>query len=310
MGSETAATSDASFSASLSTSEAQARHILDALAESFDSTQVVIAAAEAGDGRWTVSLHFREAPNETAVRALIGHAAGPETANALVFARIGATDWVRASLQGLTPVAAGRFIVHGAHDRRRVQPNRIGIEIEAALAFGTGHHGTTRGCLLALARIIKARRPRKVLDIGTGTGVLAIAAARAMHWRVLASDIDPRAVAAARANARHNRAGAEVEVIRAEGFNAPRLRTRAPFDLVFANILLAPLKRMAAPMRRLIGPGGCVVLSGLLTGQANAALAAYRAQGLVLARRIHLNGWVTLVLRVPFHSPQTQGNRR
>ncbi len=151
-------TSDASTCALVSTSEAKARHILDALAESFDSTHVVVAASEDRDGRWTVSLHFREAPDETAVRALIALAAGPEAANALVFETIGATDWVEASLQGLTPVVAGRFVVHGAHDRGRVPANRIGIEIEAALAFGTGHHGTTRGCLMALDRLAK-RRP-------------------------------------------------------------------------------------------------------------------------------------------------------
>jgi ribosomal protein L11 methyltransferase len=294
-----ASASDASFCALVSTSEGQARHILDALAESFDSADVVVSASEAGDGRWTVSLHFREAPNETAVRALIGLAAGPEAANTLLFEHIGAKDWVRASLQGLTPVGAGRFIVHGAHDRGHVPVCRIGIEIEAALAFGTGHHGTTRGCLLALDRFIKNRaksRRLRVLDLGTGSGVLAIAVARALHCQVLASDNDPRAVAAARANARLNRAAA-VEVIRADGFNSRRFRAHAPFDLIFANILLAPLKRMALSMRRLVGPNGSVILSGLLAAQANAALAVYRAQGLVLERRIHLDGWVTLVLR-------------
>jgi ribosomal protein L11 methyltransferase len=296
--------SDASFCASVSTSEAEARQILDALSESFDSADVVVAAAEARDGRWTVSLHFREAPNETAVRALIALSGGPATANALAFATIGATDWVQASLQGLTPVEAGRFIVHGAHDRARVAPNRIGIEIEAALAFGTGHHGTTRGCLIALDRLAK-RRPggrgakARVLDLGTGSGVLAIAAARILRAAALASDNDVLAVRAARANARLNRAGAAVEVIRADGCKARRFGERAPFCLIFANILLGPLKRLAGPMRRLVGANGYVVLSGLLPAQANAALAAYRARGLVLAHRITLDGWATLVLRAP-----------
>jgi ribosomal protein L11 methyltransferase len=302
-------TSNASFCARVSTGEAEARHILDALAESFDSTHVVVAASEDRDGRWMVSLHFREAPNETAVRALIALAAGPETANALVFETIGATDWVQTSLAGLTPVAAGRFIVHGAHDRGRVPPNRIGIEIEAALAFGTGHHGTTRGCLMALDRFAKRRpKARRVLDLGTGSGVLAIAAARSLRAPALASDNDALAVRAARANARLNRAGATVEVIRADGLTARRFRARAPFDLIFANILLRPLKRMATPMARLLGANGCVVLSGLLAAQAGAALAAYRARGLVLERRIQIEGWVTLVLRAPSNpSPASDG---
>jgi len=294
--------SDASYRACVATSEARARHILDALAECFDSSDVVVAASEERDGLWTLSLHFRDPPNETAVRALVGLAAGPATANALVFGSVAATDWVKASLQGLTPVEAGRFIVHGAHDRERVQQNRIGIEIEAALAFGTGHHGTTRGCLMALDRL--ARRPRhrrgaraRILDLGTGSGVLAIAAARALRRPVLATDNDPAAVRAARANARLNRAGALVEVIRADGFRARPLRAGARFDLILANILLGPLKQMAAPMARAAAANGHIILSGLLAAQARAALAAYRAHGMVLQHRIHLDGWVTLELR-------------
>src|ERR1700693_1461978 len=255
-------TPDASFCAFLSTSEAKARHILDALAESFDSTHVVVAASEDRDGMWTVSLHFREAPNEAAVRALIALAAGRETANALVFETIGATDWVKARLQGLTPVEAGRFMVHGAHDRSRVAPNRIGIEIEAALAFGTGHHGTTRGCLLALDRICKPRggkAARRILDLGTGSGVLAFAATRALRQRVLATDIDAAAVRAGRANVTLNRCGPLIDVVRADGVTSGSVRARAPYDLIFANILLAPLQRLAGPLTRLTAPGAHVV---------------------------------------------------
>jgi ribosomal protein L11 methyltransferase len=205
---------------------------------------------------------------------------------------------VSESLAGLAPVAVGRFVVHGAHDRAGIPVNRIGIEIEAALAFGTGHHGTTRGCLVALDDLCKSlprgRRSRRVLDLGTGSGVLAIAAARALRRRVLATDIDASAVRVARANARLNRTGAMVEVVKADGVTARSVRQGAPFDLVFANILLGPLQRIAAPLKRLLAPGGRVVVSGLLPAQANAAMAAYRP--LVLERRIDLDGWTTLVL--------------
>jgi ribosomal protein L11 methyltransferase len=180
-----------------------------------------------------------------------------------------------------------------------VPANRIGIEIEAALAFGTGHHGTTRGCLLALDRILKGRRPRTILDVGTGSGVLAIAAARALRRPVLASDIDGRAVTIARENARLNRAGAFIETLHRAGIGTRHFRQRAPFDLIFANILLEPLRVMATPMARLVAPNGQVVLSGLLLAQATPALASYRARGLVLSRRIRLEGWATLVLTRP-----------
>ena len=278
----------------LETDEQSAHHIVDLFAESFATDETAVSRVDIGAGRWRVAMHFRVAPDEKTIRALTAAAAGNAAAKALRFERVAATDWVRESLAGLAPVTAGRFIVHGGHDRARIPHNRIGIEIEAALAFGTGHHGTTRGCLLALDWLCKSRPRRRILDLGTGSGVLAIAAARALRQRVLATDIDGSAVRAARANAALNRAGGFVEVIRADGVTAPKLRERSPYDLVFANILLRPLQRLAAPLARLTAPGARVVLSGLLASQANAAIAAYR--GLALERRIDLDGWTTLVL--------------
>jgi ribosomal protein L11 methyltransferase len=310
----------ATLAACLETDEQSARRIADLFAETHDADEVAVALDDAGGGRWRVAIHFRGAPDKTAVQALIAAAAGPAAAKALRFEQVAAKDWVRESFAGLKPVAAGRFMVHGAHDRSRVAANRIGIEIEAALAFGTGHHGTTRGCLLALDRLRKAQKGRRrvsetptrlavarrpppfrgrnrirILDLGTGSGVLAIAAARALRRRVLATDIYAGAVRVARDNARLNHVGALVEVLRADGVAAHGVRTRAPFDLIFANILLRPLQRFATPLTRLAAPGAHVVLSGLLSAQANAAIAAYR--GLVLERRIELDGWATLVLR-------------
>jgi ribosomal protein L11 methyltransferase len=277
-----------------------ARRLADVLAETFDPGEAAVAAFERATS-WALEVHFAQAPDEAALRALVADICDEETARRLSFEHVAERDWVAASLAGLKPVAAGRFLIHGAHDRARVPPHRIGIEIEAALAFGTGHHGTTRGCLLALDRIVKSgggrARTMGVLDVGTGTGVLAIAAAKALRTRITASDIDARAVAVARDNARSNHVGALVEVVHAAGLSARRLRAHAPFDLVLANILLPPLKRLAAPIARLLAPGAHVILSGLLHAHANAALAAYRAQGLRLVARIPLDEWVTLVLR-------------
>jgi ribosomal protein L11 methyltransferase len=274
--------------------ETTAKRLSDLLSESFEDTAAAVAAFEGTDGQWNVEVHFEEPPDEAAVRALVRDAAGGDLK--LVFETVAAKDWVAASLAGLKPVTAGRFTVHGEHDRSVVAPNRIGIEIEAALAFGTGHHGTTRGCLLALDGLVKMNRPRRVLDVGTGTGVLAIAAAKALRCPVLASDIDPEAVRIARENARLNRASPFVTCVHAAGLADSRFRARAPFDLILANILLAPLTRLARPMRGLLAPGAHVILSGLLARQENAALAAYRPHGFVLRQRIPLAEWVTLVL--------------
>ena len=292
----------------LETDEQSARRVGDLVAEGFAADELAVSLVETGPAAWRVTIYFEDAPDESALRKLVEAAAGNAAANALRLERVAAKDWVTESLAGLEPVRAGRFIVHGAHDRAKVPLNRIGIEIEAALAFGTGHHGTTRGCLLAFDRLCKTQdnKPLRILDLGTGTGVLAIAAARALHRHVLASDIDGPSVQAARGNARLNRAGPLVEVIRADGVGP--LRRRGPFDLVFANILLRPLQRLATPLTGLIAPGGRLILSGILKSQANAARTSYH--GLVLEHRADIDGWTTLVLKKPHRrSPRVVRHR-
>jgi ribosomal protein L11 methyltransferase len=290
----TPATRRASFAIG---NEATAKRVVDLLTESFFEGQAAIAAFEGPGGRWDITVHFADAPDERSIRELVGIAAGDEVAQGIRFDTVEAKDWVKATLEELVPVRAGRFIVHGRHDRSRVPPNKLGIEIEAALAFGTGHHGTTRGCLLLLDGVLKAHRPRRVLDLGTGTGVLAIAAAKALRIGLLASDIDPLSVRVARDNAGLNGTGDLVEVIRATGFSAPQFAARGPFDLVLANILANPLRQMATPMARHLAPSALVILSGLLPQQAQSVIAAYRGRGLVLERHIEIEGWSSLLLR-------------
>jgi ribosomal protein L11 methyltransferase len=289
--------------ARLVTDAGTAHRLSDALMEVFDPGETAIATFEDASARekggWAVEIYFERPPDRDAVRALLRDVAGDAVGERVAFTTVAARDWVAQSLAGLAPVPAGRFVIHGSHDRRRVPPNQIGVEIEAALAFGTGHHGTTRGCLLALDRLLDRGRPRRILDVGSGTGVLAIAAALATRRRVQAGDIDAVSVRVARDNARLNRAGALVHVIRANALADRRMRAGGPYDLVFANILLGPVRRLATPVRAVTAPGARVVISGLLSSQGTAALAAWRARGFVLERRIVLDGWVTLVLARP-----------
>jgi ribosomal protein L11 methyltransferase len=277
--------------------EFSAKRIVDLLTESFEEGQAAIAAFESPEGRWDVTVHFADPPDETSIRDLVSLASDDTVAASIVFDSIEAKDWVKESLKGLVPVRAGRFIVHGQHDRDQVRPNQLGIEIEAALAFGTGHHGTTRGCLIYLDYVLRAKAPKRMLDLGTGTGVLAIAAAKATKRRVLATDIDPMSVKVARENMRLNGVGNLVDTVCATGFSSPAFGDRAPFDLILANILANPLRAMSTDMSRHLTRNGMVILSGLLPHQAMSVIAAYRARGLVLRKHQIVEGWSSLLMQ-------------
>lgn len=249
------------------------------------------------DGGWAVDGWFF-ADNAEAIerraRTALGAAAGRL---AIAVTEVPEdVDWVALSLEGLKPVIAGRFVVYGAHDRDRIPAGLTGIEIEANQAFGTGHHATTWGCLMALSRLLETRRFASVLDLGTGSGVLAIAIARKTKRQVLATDIDPLAVTIARENAEINGVGHLVTVVTAAGFAHPALSGRH-FDLILANILAGPLKALAPQFRAHTRPGARIVLSGILASQAAAVLAAFRAQGFARERTLAREGWSTLVLR-------------
>jgi ribosomal protein L11 methyltransferase len=203
-------------------------------------------------------------------------------------------DWVAKSLEGLQPVRAGRFFVHGAHDRDRIEEGDIAIEIEAGQAFGTGHHGTTAGCLEMLGAVAEAGKPGNALDLGAGSAVLAIALAKLTKIPVLATDIDPVATAVAAGNVRLNGVADLVECITATGFDHPAFAARGPFDLAVANILAGPLIELAPGMAQQVKPGGSLVLSGILDRQEEGVLAAYVAAGFRHLDTLHREGWVTI----------------
>ena len=256
---------------------------------------LAVTLFETGPPAWVVEAYYDHAPSLTAVeQALAGHAGG---SGRPLLEMVPDTNWVALSQAALPPVRAGRFIVHGAHDRPRFAMQRWAIEIEAGEAFGTGHNATTVLCLEALDGLIRRRHFARVLDLGCGTGVLAIAAARALPGvRVLASDNDPIALAIARENAKLNRVGARVETVPATGLAHPALRRARPFDLVLANLLPGPLIALAPAMRRIIRSGGVAVLSGLLNHQAREVAATYLASGFRLLGRRQDAGWTALVL--------------
>jgi ribosomal protein L11 methyltransferase len=205
-------------------------------------------------------------------------------------------DWIAKSLEGLKPVRAAGFVVHGSHDRGKVRAGEIAIEIDAGQAFGTGHHGTTAGCLEVISDVMRSRRVKRVLDLGTGSGVLAIAARKLGPVQVLATDIDPIATRVARENVRLNGIASGIALETAPGFHSTAFGRHGPFDLIIANILARPLMRMAPQLAAQLAPGGDVILSGILASQRWKVLAAYNGAGLRHVRTIWREGWVTIHL--------------
>lgn len=273
--------------------EAAAQALAEAL-EALDPVATELRDHDDETGLWDVGAHFAGAPDRAGL-ALLAHLHG---APDFRVARVEDRDWVAQVRAELTPVAAGRFVVFGSHDRARIPVNRVGLEIEAAQAFGTGHHATTQGCLIALDRLARQGfAPRRVADIGGGTGVLAMAAVALWRAPAIAGDIDPLATETARANVAANGFAGFVGCVTAAGFRHPRLMRGGRYDLVCANILAAPLKALAPDMARAQPAGGVAILSGLLTRQAAGVLAVYSGWGYRPIDRIAIGDWTTLVLR-------------
>ncbi|WP_165498180.1 50S ribosomal protein L11 methyltransferase [Siculibacillus lacustris] len=247
---------------------------------------------------WTVDALIFDADDEADAVARVREALGAEAEDHALTTTVLDLDanWVAMSEEIRHPVAAGRFFVHGSHDRHRRPPNGVAIEIDAEMAFGTGHHATTWACLAALDALLKRRSYARPLDLGTGTGVLAIALARVLHVPIVATDIDPVAVAIARANAHLNGVGREIRAVVADGMKARLLAEEAPYDLVVANILAGPLTRLAAPVARSLSYDATVVLSGLRTIERGRVLAAWAACGLHFVGEVERDGWLALVL--------------
>ena len=246
-----------------------------------------------------LQLYLDMAPDRTEVTALLAAAAAAAGVESPAFAcePLPEVDWVAESHKALPPVCAGRFYVHGSHVAAPAPAGRIPILIDAATAFGTGRHESTRGCLIALGDLAKRRQVRRALDMGCGSGLLAIAMAHLWRRPVVAVDNDAQSVAVTRENAAINGVAPWIRAQWGDGYRGSELARQGPFDLIVANILAGPLAAMAPDLARHLAPGGTAVLSGLLTGQAQAVLAAHRVQGLALASRLTLGTWSTLVLR-------------
>ena len=256
-------------------------------------TGVGVFEVEDGSETWEVGAYFTDVPDEVALALL----AAVHSAAEFVVSELPETDWVAHVRRELSPVEAGRFFVYGSHDADKVPEGRVALLIEAAMAFGTGHHGTTLGCLRALDRLIdQGFQARSTADIGCGTAVLAMAAAKIWPERVLASDIDAVAVEVADANVRANGLEGRVACIEATGFDHTDLRGDAQFDLVFANILKGPLVQLAPDMAKALETGGHAILSGILVEQAEEVIAVYTRNGLNLVNREDIVDWTTLTL--------------
>jgi ribosomal protein L11 methyltransferase len=248
--------------------------------------------------RWLLEGFARQAPDRVALETALALATAclGMAPPSLQIEQIPDTDWVLANLRDFPPIAAGRFYVHGSHYEGKPPAGRIALKVDAGAAFGSGEHATTRGCLLAIDGLLRRRRFRHPLDLGCGSGILAMALAKAAHVPVMAADIDPTAVAVARRNAAQNGVRPLLSAVVSPGYRHPAIRRHRPYDLIVANILARPLVAMAADLSRHLAKDGYAVLSGLLVRQERQVLAAHRLQGLSLVARLRVQGWSTLVL--------------
>ena len=248
---------------------------------------------EDGSGEWEVGAYFIEKPDEISL-LLLENAFG---AGGFIISKIPETDWVAKVKRELSPVEAGRFFVCGKHDLKKTPTDRVGLLIEASMAFGTGHHGTTKGCLLALDKILsEVTNLKNVIDIGCGTAVLAMAVAKTSSAKIMASDVDPVAVEVALANLKANNLENRVDCIEAMGFEDFRIKSRGPYDLIFANILKRPLIDLAPDISGHMSSGGLAIISGILDEQAEEIIDFYQQNGLVVFGRIDIGEWVTLTV--------------
>lgn len=285
---------------------ASAERIAEILSSLDPSPAEAVSTEEASRSLWSLDVFCVDEEDAHGAADII-HLEAPSARIAVK--KLEDRDWVTESLKGLPAVHAGRFVVAGAHELARVGPGRTAVWIEAGPAFGTGHHGTTKGCLLTLADIARTRPLGNVLDLGSGSGVLALAALKAGAKSAVATDIDPESVRVASENARNNKAGPRLRLLTATGTNHCQIRSGGPYDLVMANILARPLVQLAHEIAQITKPGGRILLSGLLTRQEPQVRGAYAARGLVLKSRKRINGWSTLLYERPKPSAAAQATR-
>lgn len=264
---------------------------IEGMADAADAVSEFIS----GPGAHTLEAYYSSEAIALQVANSLSSTLSVELARQVRLEKVARRNWVAEVERGSPPLKIGRFLVHGTHNREAARGSHFAIEIEAGLAFGTGRHATTAGCLLAIDEFSRRRAVRSVLDVGCGSGVLAIAAAKAMsRASIVASDIDPIAVAVTRRNARINGVSGRVEVLRAAGLADGRLNRR--FELILANILAGPLCSLAGDMANRLAPGGTIVLAGLLNHEAQGVAATYRAAGFHLMKRMRIEGWSILVM--------------
>ncbi|WP_029041393.1 50S ribosomal protein L11 methyltransferase [Cucumibacter marinus] len=273
------------------------QHLAYAMADALDERgdlALSASAFETDDGSWMFQAMTEGLPDYKAFTEIALSVLGRELD--FIVEPVPDIDWVSRSLEGLSPVSAGGFYVYGSHEKTPPPAGSIPILIDAGQAFGTGHHETTAGCLEALGQLIKQRRPRTVLDLGCGTGVLAIAAAKALKQPVLATDIDPIAIEVTDENAKLNEVAHWVRAETAPGMHHPVIAGSAPYDLILANILAGPLCDLAPAIARHAAHGATIILSGLLNRQATRVINAYAMQGVTLKKRVARGEWATLIL--------------